>query len=114
MKLKIEVNRVRSDSPSRSTEVSMISLADLIGFSDLTPDEVQAIAEHEHVVEMVAVVLGSCLLQSDRGCEQIRDMLMDNLRTAVRRDNVPHARQGVSTLRHSLHAHPNVTLHHAG
>ena len=92
----------------------MISLEDLIGFCDLTPDEVQAIAEHEHVAEPVAVVLGSCLLQSDRGCEELRDMLMDNLRTAVRQHNVPHARQVVSTLRHFLHAHPNVTLHHAG
>jgi len=33
----------------------MISLEDLIGFCDLTPDEVQAIAEHEHVAEPVAV-----------------------------------------------------------
>ena len=97
-----------------AVETGMISLADLIGFCDLTPDEVQAIAEHEHVAGPVAVVLGSCLLQSDCGCEQIRDMLMDNLRTAFRRHNVPHARKVVSTLRHFLHAHPNVTLHHAG
>jgi hypothetical protein len=38
-----------------TAETGMISLEDLIGFCDLTPDEVQAIAEHEHVAEPVAV-----------------------------------------------------------
>ena len=97
-----------------ATEALMLSLEDLIGFCDLTPDEVHAIAEHEHVAETVAVVLGSCLLQSERGCEQIRDMLMDNLRTAVRQHDVPHARQLVSTLRHFLHEHPNAAFRYAG
>jgi hypothetical protein len=32
-------------------------------------------------------------------------MLMDDIRTAVRRHDVPHARQLVSTLRHFLHEH---------
>ena len=85
----------------------MISNVDLIGLCDLTPDEVQAIAEHEHVSEGVAAVLGNCLLESEHGCEQIRDMLMDDIRTAVWQHDVPHARQLVSTLRHFLHEHPN-------
>jgi hypothetical protein len=92
----------------------MISLEDLIGFCDLTPDEVQAVAEHEHVSPVVAAVLGNCLLESERGCQQIRDMLVDAIRTAVRQHDVPHARQLVSTLRHFLHEHPNATLSHAG
>ena len=53
----------------------MICLEDLIGFCDLTPDEVHAIAEHEHIAEALAVVIGTSLLQSVRGPEQIRDML---------------------------------------
>ena len=91
----------------------MISLVDLIGFCDLTPDEVQAIAEHEHVAETTAIVLGSYLLQSERGCEQIRDMLLDEIRTAVRQHDVPHARQLVATLRHFLHEHPSAAFRHA-
>ena len=91
----------------------MISLVDLIGFCDLTPDEVQAIAEHEHVAETTAVVLGSYLLQSERGCEQIRDMLLDEIRTAVRQHDVSHARQLVGTLRHFLHEHPSARFRHA-
>ena len=91
----------------------MISLVDLIGFCDLTPDEVHAIAEHEHIAEAVAVVLGTSLLQSVRGPEQIRDMLVDEMRTAVRRHDIPHARHLVSTLRLFLHEHPDAAFRQA-
>lgn len=91
----------------------MISSEDLIGFCDLTPDQVQAVAEHEHVSQAAAAVLGNYLLQSQSGCEQIRDMLMDEIRTAVRQHDVPHARQLVSTLRYFLHEHPNAAVRDA-
>src|SRR3712207_918805 len=44
---------------------------------------------------------------------QIRDMLIDDIRVAVRRHDVPHARQLVSTLRHFLHAHPDARIRQA-
>ena len=78
----------------------------MIAFCDLTPDEVRVIAEHGHVADGIAAVLGRCRLQSTQGAEQIRNMLMDDIRTAVRRHDVPHARQLVSTLRHLLREHP--------
>ena len=92
----------------------MISLEDVIAFCDLTPDEVRAIAEHEHVADGIAAVLGRCLLQSTQGAEQIKDMLMDDIRTAVWCHDVPHARQLVSTLRHFLREHPGVPFPHQG
>jgi outer membrane PBP1 activator LpoA protein len=91
----------------------MISVEDLIAFCDLTPEEVQVVAEHEHVSQATAAVLGNYMLQSQSGCEQSRDMLMDEIRAAIRRHDVPHARQLVSTLRHFLHEHPNAAFRHA-
>ncbi len=91
----------------------MISLTDLIGFCDLTPDEVQAIAEHEHIADALAVVLGASLLQSVHGPEKIRDMLVDELRAAVRRRDVPQARHLVTTLRYFLHEHPDAAFRRA-
>jgi hypothetical protein len=91
----------------------MISSEDLIGFCDLTPDEVQVVAEHEHVSQATAAVLGNYLLQSQSGCEQIRDMLMDEVRVAVRQHDVPHARQLASTLRHFLREHPDAAFRRA-
>ncbi|ANY84797.1 hypothetical protein BB934_39290 (plasmid) [Microvirga ossetica] len=91
----------------------MISLEDLIGFCDLTPEEVQVVAEHEHVSQAAAAVLGNYLLQSPRRCETIRDMVMDEIRAAVRQHDVAHARQLVSTLRHLLNEHPNAAFRQA-
>ena len=92
----------------------MISREDLIGFCDLTPDEVQVVAEHEHVSQAAAAVLGNYLLESEPGCKKIRDMLMDEIRRAIQQHDAPHARQLVSTLRHFLHEHPNAALRNAG
>src|SRR5829696_3853713 len=95
------------------TEASMISLEDLIGFSDLTPEEVHAIAEHEHIADAIAAMLGLSLLRTEHGPKQIRAMLIDDIRMAVRHHNVPHARQLVSTLRHFLHEHPGARFRQA-
>ena len=91
----------------------MICLEDLIGFCDLTPDEVHAIAEHEHIADAVAAVLGASMLHSAHGPEHIRDMFMDDIRAAVRRHDVPHARHLVATLRHFLHEHPGARFRQA-
>src|SRR5688572_16463706 len=66
---------LRVDAPNRVThrrqitwrEDRVITLTDLIGFSDLTEAEVQAIARHEHVTSLEAVFLGGQLMQSPTG-----------------------------------------------
>src|SRR3954465_566171 len=50
----------------------MISLSDCMGLCDLSPEEVQAISEHEHVPEIIAATLGSYLLHSEHGPEKVR------------------------------------------
>ncbi|WP_201838118.1 hypothetical protein [Microvirga zambiensis] len=91
----------------------MISHEDLIGFCDLTLDEIQAVAAHERVAPAAAAVLGNYLLQSQRGCETIRNMLVAQIRAAVRQHDVAHARQLVATLRHFLHEHPDAAFRQA-
>ena len=84
----------------------MLSVNDLIAFTDLRLEEVQAIAEHEHMPDSLAAVFGQSLLQTEQGLERIRDMLMNVMRMAVRRHDVAHARCLVSTLRQFLNDHP--------
>jgi hypothetical protein len=84
----------------------MISLHDLIAFSDLKAEEVQAIAEHERLSTGMAAAFGRALLQSEDGPGRIRDMLIGVMRTAVRRRDVRQARHLVSTLRGFLREHP--------
>ncbi len=49
LRLKTMGNPVELCGPSLVVEAPMISLEDLIGFCDLTPEEIQVVAEHEHV-----------------------------------------------------------------
>ena len=89
----------------------MICLDDLIGLCGLTADQVHAIAEHEHVADPLAAALGASLLQTEHGAGQIREIFVDDIRTAVRRHDIPHARHLVSTLRRFLHEHPDAAFH---
>ncbi len=84
----------------------MITLDDCLAFCGLTEDEVQAIAEHEHIPEIAAAGLANYLLCSDHGVECIRDMIVDDLVAAQRRDDTQRARELVMVLRHFLANHP--------
>ncbi len=53
----------------------MISIKDCIDYSDLTEDEVAAIAEHEHLPYACAAQLACCLAQSQDGTELLRCLL---------------------------------------
>ena len=53
----------------------MITLEDCIGLCGLTEEEVLAVAEHEHLPEVVATALAQYLLSREHGSEDIRDIL---------------------------------------
>ncbi len=84
----------------------MISLEDCIAFCGLTEDEVLAIAEHEHVPQIAATAIGEHLLGQEHGAETIRDMMIDDIRMALGRDDRAHADELRMTLAHFLDAHP--------
>ena len=84
----------------------MITLEDCVGLSGLTLDEIDAIAEHEHIPEAVAVALGSYLLHKKHGNEIIRDMIRDDIRTALEHHDRQHAANLLATLRTFLSMHP--------
>ena len=60
----------------------MLSLAECIGMSDLTEDEIAVIAEHEHVPDIVAVELGQDLLKTSKGVFILRCYVSDVLEQA--------------------------------
>ena len=53
----------------------MISIKDCLDYSDLTEDEVAAIAEHEHLPYASAAQLACCLAQTKDGTEVLRCLL---------------------------------------
>jgi hypothetical protein len=84
----------------------MISLEDCIALCGLEPDEVAAVAEHEHVPEMVATEIAYDLLRHPGGPRVIRQLIVDDFRSALAAGNRHHAAQLLMTLRHYLHEHP--------
>ena len=86
----------------------MITLEDCIAMCGLSEQEVQAIAEHEHIPEIAAAAMGRYLLKGPQGPEKVRDMIRNDIRAALRRDDKDHARELFMVLRHFLDAHPEL------
>jgi len=86
----------------------MITLEDCIAFCGLTEEEVLALAEHEHVPEIVATGLASQLMKQRHGPERVRTMIAEDIRSALHRGDRRHAQQLFAALRHFLNAHPEL------
>ena len=78
----------------------MISLEDCIALSGLTRDEIDAIAEHEHVPEIAAAALAQYMLHHGHGARDIRGMIVDDIRVALRDGNKQHAATLFAALHH--------------
>jgi hypothetical protein len=90
----------------------MITLQDCIGFCGLSEEEVLAIAEHEHLPEIVATTLAQYLLSNEHGSEKIRDMIVDDIRQAQLSDNKEHVLTLLHVLHHFLNTHPHARPTH--
>ncbi|HUG60705.1 MAG TPA: hypothetical protein VMP03_02605 [Methylomirabilota bacterium] len=83
-----------------------ITREDIIGMSGLDEDEVAAIAEHEHLPEVVAAALADYLLHSARGAATIRSMIKDDIRAALERGDEQHASLLFKALHRFVTDHP--------
>ena len=60
----------------------MLTFEDCLGLSGLTEKEIDAIAQHEHLPEIVALELGNYLLHQPDGAPKIRRMILDDIADA--------------------------------
>jgi hypothetical protein len=86
----------------------MITLEDCVALCGLEEDEICAISEHEHCPEIAAAALASHLLNSTGGAAQIRAMIIDDIRTALREGRAKHASELFAALRHFSETHPDL------
>ncbi len=84
----------------------MITLEDCIVFCGLTEEEVLAIAEHEHLPEIVATALAEYLLSQEHGTQKVRDMIIDDIRQSQLRSDREHVLTLLHVLHHFLKSHP--------
>ena len=83
----------------------MITLKDCCDFCALTEDEVDAIAEHEHMPEISAAELGGSLLQSDEGISEINRFIRENIANAKFHDRPARAIELERVLAHFTETH---------
>jgi hypothetical protein len=86
----------------------MISLEDCVAISGLTEAQVLAIAEHEHLPEIAATAVAQYLSNQEHGMEKIRDMIVDDIRQAQRRQDKAHVLTLLHALHHFLRSDPEV------
>jgi len=80
----------------------MLSLDDCIALSDLTAEEVDAIAEHEHLPEVIAAGLGCYLVHCPDGRQAIRGIIRDDIAAARARHDFRRAAELKLLLRHFI------------
>ena len=83
----------------------MLTLEDCIAFSELTEEEIEAIAEHDHLPEIIATELGWCLVHSPVGCDCIVAMIRDDIKAAQLHSDRVHAAKLKLVLKHFIAEH---------
>jgi hypothetical protein len=61
----------------------MLTLADCVAFCGLSEDELQLVADHEHLPLVVAAELAADLLKTAKGTYLIRSYMLDQLAKAA-------------------------------
>lgn len=84
----------------------MLSLQECLDFSGLSEEEIDAIAEHEHVPEIVAAEIGATLLQTHAGVCLLRLYLAESIEHARCRGQFDKATRLEHLLRRFGEAHP--------
>ncbi|MDA0786627.1 MAG: hypothetical protein O3B37_10095 [Proteobacteria bacterium] len=85
----------------------MLTREDCLALCELTEGEVAAIAEHEHVPEMIAMEMGQYLCHTPDGEARIERMIIDDIRDARSHGNIAHMAKLVGVLRHFIEIHPH-------
>ena len=83
----------------------MLTFEDCLGLSELTEEEILAIAEHENIPELAALEFGNYLMHTPRGEQQLKRIILEDIAAARKAGNVPHAATLKLVLRHYCQEH---------
>ena len=84
----------------------MLSYQDCVELSDLTEEEIEAIAQHEHLPEMAALELGSYLVHTDQGIPMIKRIILEDIEEERRRGHNDKVLKLKLVLKHFVDTHP--------
>ncbi len=84
----------------------MLTYEDCLGLGHITEEEVRAIAEHEHLPDLIALELGEYLLRGDDGVPRIRRIIVDDIEAAERSGHLEQRDRLKLVLAHFIATHP--------
>ena len=84
----------------------MLAWIDCLSLSDLTADEIRAIADHEHLSQMAALELGHWLVHRPDGTRVLKRLILEELEAAAARGDFKRAAELRLTIRHFCDTHP--------
>ncbi|MCB1765089.1 MAG: hypothetical protein KDJ22_03365 [Candidatus Competibacteraceae bacterium] len=84
----------------------MLSYEDCVELSDLTEEEITAIAEHEHLPEIAALEMGSYLVHTSEGVPMIKRIILDDIEEERHRGHNEKVLQLKLVLKHFIDTHP--------
>jgi hypothetical protein len=85
----------------------MLTREDCLALCELSEEEVEAIAEHEHIPELLAMEMGQYLCHTPDGEARIERMIIDDIEHARAQCNYAHMAKLVGVLRHFVETHPH-------
>ncbi len=88
----------------------MLTIHGCIGLCLLTEDEIAAIAEHEHVPDILVLELGDYLCRASDGELRLKRMIVEDIEAARKRGDLVHAAKLRRVLQHFLEHHAGVAL----
>lgn len=92
----------------------MLTLEDCLALCDLSEEEIEAIMEHEHVPEIIAIELGQYLVTRPNGERFLKRIILDDISDAEQRGEAAHARKLRMVLHHFIRTHPALAAAKAG
>ena len=92
----------------------MLTYQEIIDLSGLTREEIDAIAEHEHIPELIAAEMGNYLTECPNGIPCIKSMILDDIAVAERHGDTEHVLHLRRVLTHFIRSHPEHRTAEAG
>lgn len=86
----------------------MLTLQDCLGICQLSEEEIEAIAEHEHIPDIVAIEIAEYLVQPPDGPPQIKRIIVDDIEHAESRGDAEKADRLRLVLKHFIATHPEL------
>ena len=84
----------------------VINLDDILDMCALTREEIDAVAEHEHVEGVNAAALADYMMHQHKGPQHVQQIICEDIREALHADDVPKAKELFVVLRHYMSEHP--------